>query len=624
MFDIEEHLKTLPDNPGVYIMKNSAGDIIYIGKAVSLKNRVRQYFQNSRSHTAKVRAMVGNISSFEYILTDSELEALILECNLIKKHKPKYNILLKDDKHYPYIKVTMEEDYPRIMLARRVDRDNARYFGPYSGSFAVRETIDVIKKLFPVRTCGGPIGGKAGRRPCLNYYIGRCLAPCQGNVDRDEYRRMMKEVCLFLSGNQDELIKTLRDRMDKSSEDMEYERAAEYRDKIYAIKQVQQRQKIISSAMEDEDVIGFASSADGECIQIFFIRGGKLIGREHYMFTGEDMEPIGELLTGFIKQFYSADGAFIPKEILLQQDIDDGDIIEAWLTQKRGSRVYIRVPKRGEKKALVGMVIKNAADTLENFSNRMIREKQMSEGAIRELADALDMESPPSRIEAFDISDIQGTDPVGSMVVFADGRRQSGEYRRFKIKTVAGADDYGSMAEIVERRFRHGLEELEKVKAHLADYRAMKFSTFPDLILIDGGEGQVHAVLAVLNRLGIDIPVCGMVKDDRHRTRDLVYRGKEVGLDRESDAFKLVTRIQDETHRFAITYHRRLRDSGMTRSLLDRIDGIGEKRRSSLLRYFGSIEGIRNAEVDELRRVEGMDSKSAKAVYDFFRGPGNS
>lgn len=621
MFNLEEQLKNLPDKPGVYIMKNKDEQIIYIGKAVSLKNRVRQYFQNSKNHSPKVKAMVENIAEFEYIITDSELEALILECNLIKKHKPRYNILLKDDKHYPYIKVTMNEDYPRVIMTRKLEKDKAKYFGPYSGSYAVRETIDMINKLFPVRTCTRAIGRNKNERPCLNYYIGRCIAPCQGDVNKENYRDMMKDICLFLSGKQDELIKELENKMNAAASNMEYERAADYRDKIAAVKQIGEKQKMLSSAMEDEDVIAFAQSEDKTCIQIFFIRGGKLIGREHFMLEETKDESVRELLTGFVKQFYSGT-VFVPREILLQEEIDEVNIIESWLSGKRGSKVYIRIPKKGEKKDLVELVAKNAVETLQHFSEKLIREKQMSQGAVEELSDILDLSTELHRIEAFDISNIQGVDPVGSMVVFIDGKAKKSEYRRFKIKTVVGPDDYASMAEVIERRFRHGLEELKMVREKGIDGQE-KFSYFPDLILIDGGEGQVKSAIEVLNGLGIDIPVCGMVKDDRHRTRGLILNGREVSMHPNSESFKLVTRIQDEAHRFAISYHRSLRGKGMTVSLLDEIQGIGNSRKKALLKHFGSVDGIKGADVDELRKVDGMNSKSAQAVYDFFHPEAN-
>ena len=616
MFDLEEQLKTLPDEPGVYIMKNKYEEIIYIGKAVSLKNRVRQYFKSSKNHSTKVRAMVDNIAEFEYIVTDSELEALILECNFIKKHRPKYNILLKDDKHYPYIKVTMNEDFPRVMLTRKIEKDNAKYYGPYSGAYGVRETIEIIKKLFPVRTCSKIIGRNTKERPCLNHYIGRCVAPCQGDVNKDEYRNMMKDVCLFLSGKQEELISQLGDKMSSASLNMEYEKAADYRDKIAAIKQIKEKQKVLSSAMEDEDVIAFAKSEDKTCIQIFFIRGGKLIGREHFMLTDTEDTTIKELLTNFVKQFYSGT-VFIPKEIILQEEIDEIKIIETWLTSKRGSKVYIRIPKLGDKKGLVDLVANNALITLQHFSEKMLREKQMSLGAIEELADLLNLDEIPHRIEAFDISNIQGVDPVGSMVVFIDGKPRNSEYRRFKIKTVIGPNDYASMQEVVGRRFKHGLEEVKRLTQG-GDFNMSKFSSFPDLILIDGGEGHVNSALRILNGLNINIPVCGMVKNDKHRTRGLLYAGMQVPIPACSESFKLITRVQDEAHRFAITYHRSLRDKNFTRSILDEINGVGKTRRKALIKHFGSVDKIKEATIDELKQVQSMNIKCVESVYDFF------
>lgn len=617
MFNFEEQLKNLSDNPGVYIMKDKDDQIIYIGKAISLKNRVRQYFQSSKNHAPKVRAMVENIAEFEYILTDSELEALILECNLIKKHKPKYNILLKDDKHYPYIKVTMNEDYPRVFMTRRIDRDKARYFGPYSGAYAVRETIDIIKKLFPVRTCSKVMGRVSKDRPCLEYYIGRCVAPCQGDVNKENYRKMMKDICLFLSGRQEELIADLQNKMNDEASKMEFEKAADIRDKIASIKVIQGKQKVLSSAMEDEDVIAFARSEDKTCIQVFFIRGGKLIGREHFMLTDTLSDTVNEVLSGFVKQFYSGT-VFIPRDILLQEEIDEIKIIESWLTSKRGSKVYIRVPQKGEKKGLIELATENAVSLLKNFSEKMLREKEMSEGAVEELSDLLGLDTVPHRIEAFDISNIQGVDPVGSMVVFIDGKSRNSEYRRFKIKTVIGQNDYASMQEVIERRFRHGLQDINMIKEKGMDSMPGKFSSLPDLLLIDGGEGQVKYAKEVLYGLNMEIPVCGMVKDDRHRTRGLIYNKNEVTIPKDSLSFKLITRVQDEAHRFAISYHRSLRDKGMVRSILDDIEGVGTVRRKALMKHFGSIEAIKSASMDELKSVTGMNISSAKTVFDFF------
>ncbi len=616
MFDIDEQLKLLPEKPGVYIMKDKYGEIIYVGKAVSLKNRVRQYFQNSRNHGAKVSAMVSNISEFEYIVTDSELEALILECNLIKKHRPKYNILLKDDKQYPYIKVTLNENYPRVLFTRRIEKDKAKYYGPYSSSYAIRETIDIIKKLFPVRTCNRVIGKNTKDRPCLNYYIGRCLAPCMGNVDEEEYNAMIKDICTFLSGKHDDLILELEQKMNEASENLDYEKAADYRDKINSIKKIQETQKVLSSNMEDEDVIGFAQTQDKTCVQIFFIRGGKLVGREHFIIV-DDESSINYILNQFVKQFYSGT-VFIPKSIFIQDNIDEKDIIEKWLSGRRGSNVSIKVPVKGEKRKLVLMASENAEMTLKNFSEKLIKEKEMSTGAVESLADILGLDSVPNRIEAYDISNIQGVDPVGSMVAFIDGKAKNSEYRRFKIKTVVGANDYASMQEVVRRRFNHGFDEIKRLQEKQIDMDSLKFSSFPDLILVDGGLGHVNSVSETLKELGIDIPICGMVKDDRHRTRGLIYDNHEVSIDQNSPEFKLITRIQDEAHRFAISYHRSLRGKGLTVSLLDKIDGIGKGRKRALIKEFGSIDRIREATIEELQNIQGMNRKSAESVYNFF------
>lgn len=614
MFNLQEALKNLPDHPGVYIMKDGEGEIIYIGKAVSLKNRVRQYFQNSRNHHPKVRAMVSHIVEFEYILTDSELEALILECNLIKKHKPRYNILLKDDKHYPYIKVTINEEYPRVMVTRKVLKDGAKYFGPYTDVTAVRETTQLIKKLYPIRTCNINVGfGREACRPCLNYHIKRCLAPCLGNVDKEMYMEMINDIMKFLSGKQDALVKKLQGQMQEAAEALDFERAAELRDQILSIQKIQEKQKIISSALEDEDVIAFARDDRGSCVEIFFIRGGKLLGRENFFF--EDIEEDErEIISQFMTQFY-ADREYIPREILLQSEVSELSLIESWLSNKRGSRVTLRIPKRGDKNQLVEMAQRNAESALEQLKSRVVKEKQSTEGAVEELQMILGLDYFPTRIEAYDISNIQGTDPVGSMVVFEDGKPKNRDYRRFKIKTVVGPNDYASMEEILQRRFRRGLNEIDEFGV---DSVKGKFSSLPDLIMMDGGEGHVSTARRVLDEFNLNIPVCGMVKDDKHRTRALVYEGNEISLYKDSNAFKLITRIQDEVHRFAITYHRSLRSKGTVASILDEIPNIGKKRRLALLKHFGSVEDIKKATIDELRRVEGMNEKSAIGVYEFF------
>lgn len=620
MFDFEEALKNLPDHPGVYIMKNSDGEIIYIGKAISLKNRVRQYFQNSRNHSPKVITMVKHIAEFEYILTDSELEALILECNLIKKHKPRYNIRLKDDKHYPYIKVTVNEEYPRVMVVRKVFKDGAKYFGPYSDAYAVRDTIQVIKKMYPIRSCNKSLEyGRVVDRPCLNYHIKRCLAPCQGNISKEDYMVLIKDVIMLLSGKHDELLDELKKRMQEAALNLNFERAAELRDQINSIQKIQEKQKIISSALSDEDVVAFAHGEHGTCIEVFFIRGGKLLGRENYYFDDAE-ENDGEMLSQFITQFYS-DKEYVPKELILQNEIPEINIIESYLSGKRGSKVHIKIPQRGEKNQLVELARKNAEAALEQMKYKLDREREITEVSLEELQAILDLDELPYRIEAYDISNIQGTNPVASMVVFEGGKPKNRDYRRFKIKTVEGPNDYASMAEVIERRFKRGLMEIEKNGNNQSSEG--KFSVMPDIVLIDGGEGQVSAAKRVMEELGVDIPTCGMVKDDRHRTRGLIYNGNEVIMYKDSASFKLITRIQDEAHRFAIEYHRSLRSKGSTLSVLDGINGIGKKRRLALLNHFGSIDDIKKASIDDLKRVDGMNERAAKAVYEFFAKENN-
>lgn len=612
MFDLKEALKNLPDHPGVYIMKNSEDEIIYIGKAVSLKNRVRQYFQNSKNHTPKVRVMVDNISYFEYMLTDSELEALILECNLIKKHKPKYNILLKDDKHYPYIKVTLNEAYPRIMMVRRIVKDGAKYFGPYSDSSAVKDIIQLVKKIFPLRTCNRDVEfGKSIGRPCLNFFINRCVAPCQGNVDKEVYMEMIRKIINFLSGKHDEISEELKDKMEKAAENLDFERAAELRDLINSIKTIHEKQKIISTALADEDVIAFSKGDEGSCVEVFLIRGGKLLGRESFYFE-EVEEDNSELLAQFLMQFYS-NREYVPKEILLQNEIPELNIIESYLSNKSGKKIQIKVPKRGDKSELMEMARKNAEATLDQMKYKYITEKQKTVGALEELQVVLELDKLPFRIESYDISNIQGTDPVGSMVVYENGKPKNKDYRRFKIKTVTGPDDYASMEEVLTRRFKRAINELKE-----ENNEEGKFSTLPDLILMDGGLGQVNIAEKVLRELGFNIDVCGMVKDNKHRTRGLIFNGEEIAIFKDSNAFKLITRIQDEVHRVAISYHRSLRSKSSVASILNDIEGIGEKRRLALMNGFKSIDDIKNASVEELKKVEGMTEPAAKKVYEFF------
>lgn len=617
MFDLQQALKELPDHPGVYIMKNGQGEIIYIGKAVSLKNRVKQYFQKSSTHSPKVKAMVKNIAEFEYILVDNEMEALILECNLIKKHKPRYNILLKDDKHYPYIKITVNEEYPRVMITRRVLKDGAKYFGPYSDAGAVRETLETLRKLYPVRSCSKNISyGKRIDRPCLNFHIGRCMAPCQGNVDRESYMKSINKIINFLSGKNDEIIDELNWSMNEAAEKLEFERAAAIRDEISALERILEKQKISTTTREDKDVIAFYRSTFGTCVAIFFVRGGKLLGRENFFFDDVE-EDEGELLQQFVVQFYS-NAVYVPKLVLLHNDVPEMETLEQYLSEKRGSKVEIRVPKRGEKSELMDMAALNAQAAFEQMRFKQIKEKQMTEGAIEELQVILDLEKLPSRIEAYDISNIQGTDPVASMVVFENGRPSNKDYRRFKIKTVEGPNDYASMREVIQRRFQRGISEREKLQQEGKDPDLGKFSKLPDLVLIDGGLGQTGIALEAMEELGLNIPVCGMVKDDRHRTRGLVYNNQEIELYRDSNAFKLVTRIQDEAHRVAIEYHRSLRTKGTMTSVLDEIKGIGKKRRLALLNSYKSIDDISKASIDELKKIDGMNEAAAKAVFDYF------
>lgn len=614
MFDFEEALKNLPDNPGVYIMKNSNGEIIYIGKAVSLKNRVRQYFQNSKNHSPKVIAMVSHIAEFEYILTDSEIEALILECNLIKKHRPRYNILLKDDKHYPYLKVTLNEDYPRVIIVRRMKKDGAKYFGPYTDVFALRETVHLIRKLYPIRSCKKNIVfGRQVDRPCLNYHIKRCIAPCRGNVDKNKYMEMIKDIMLFLSGKHDELVENLTKKMQEASDLLDYEKAAQIRDQIISIKKVQEKQKIVSSSFEDEDVIAFASDDENTCMEVFSIRGGKLLGKQDYYFNSST-EFDEEIISQFIMQLYS-EKEDLPRDILLQNKISEIESIESYLTGKKGSKVNIKVPVKGSKKQIVNMAYENAKAALEQKKFRVQREKEMTGGAVSELSFILDLDNVPKRIEAFDISNIQGTDPVGSMVVFENGKPTKSEYRRFKIKTVNQPDDYKSMEEILTRRFKRGISELKDEDL----MKNGKFSKFPDVIMMDGGVGQVNVAVNVLKEYGLNIPVCGMVKDDNHRTRGLIYEGSEISIKKDSASFKLITRIQDEAHRFAISYHRSLREKKSIYSIIDEIPMIGEKRRIEIMRHFESLDAVKAASIDELKKIKGMNEKAAEEVYNYFR-----
>jgi len=618
MFNIEEELKKLPDKPGVYLMKDKDDQIIYVGKAVSLKKRVRQYFQSSKNHTPKVNAMVKNIAEFEYIITDTEVEALILEANLIKKHKPKYNILLRDDKQYPYIKITTNEKFPRVMKTRRIVKDGAKYFGPYTSVGAVNDTLEIINNLYPLRTCNMNFNKNEKRqRPCLNYYIGKCLGPCYYDVDENDYMEMIDEIIMFLNGKEEKLIEIMENKMKEAAKKLDFENAAKYRDKINSLNLMLEKQKIVSTtAMVDQDIIGVATGIDEACVQIFFVRGGKITGREHFILTDTEYQSSSDIISSFIKQFYIGT-SYVPKEILVEEEFEDIDAVASWLSEKRGSKVNVKIPKRGEKNLLIEMVRKNAIDMLDKYGEKMKRKIEGNEKALNELKEALNLSNMPRRIEAFDISNIQGVESVGSMVVFENGQPKKSDYRRFKIKTVVGPDDYGSMEEIIFRRFNRGLEEKDMIEKNIISVES--FSVFPDLIMIDGGKGQVNVAKKVLKNFGINIPVCGLVKDDFHRTRAITYEDEEIVLPSNSESFKLITRIQDEAHRFAITYHRSLRDKKLIKSVLDDIKGIGDKRKKALLRAFGSVDNIKNATVEELASIEGMNRLAAQQVYDFFR-----
>lgn len=640
MFDIEEELKKLPEKPGVYIMRNEGGDIIYIGKAVVLKNRVRQYFQSSSRLTPKTRMMVSQIRMFEYIVTDSELEALILECNMIKKYKPKFNIALKDDKnYYPYIKITMNEDFPRVIMTRSIERDGAKYFGPYANSTAVKETLALIKKIFPIKSCKKVFPRDIGKeRPCLNYHIYQCLGPCKGDVDREEYRLLMKDIANFLDGRQEDIIRKLEQKMKVFSEAMDFERAAGCRDKINSLRLIAERQKVLSTAMDDKDVIAFAKNETDSCVQIFFIRGGKLIGRERFIFEGMGEMDDRELMASFLKQFYNS-AAYVPGEIVMQEDIDEINIIERWLsdkralqTNKKNARARITVPRKGEKHEIIEMVSQNALIALNQFKDKVRQDGAVSNTGLSQLAELLGLDSAPARIEAYDVSNTGSSEMVASMVVFENGVPQSREYRRFKIKSLARQNDYGSMQEVIYRRFKHAEREREQIDGEAAEIKKKhgdayfydpkacgKFIKIPELILVDGGLGHVNAVSAVLKELDIKIPVFGMVKNDRHRTRGLVSAEKEYDLSFSLPLLRLITSIQDEAHRFAVEYNRKLRDKRYRGSVLDEIEGIGEKRRNMLIKHFGSVKKIKAADIEDLLSVEGINRSVAEKIFNHFR-----
>lgn len=617
MFDIEEELKKLPAKPGVYLMHDEKDAIIYVGKAISLKNRVRQYFQSSRNKGVKIEQMVTHIARFEYIITDSELEALVLECNLIKEHRPKYNTMLMDDKTYPYIKVTVNEDYPRVLFSRQLKKDKAKYYGPYTSAGAVKDTIDLIHKLYQIRTCSRSLPRDIGKeRPCLNYHIKQCQAPCQGYVSKEEYGKNVAKALEFLNGNYGPLLKELEEKMKAASDSMEFEKAIEYRELLNSVKQIAQKQKITNSDMEDKDIIALAVEGEDAVVQVFFIRDGRLIGRDHFYLKTSEGEPTKEILGSFIKQFY-AGTPYIPRELMIQEAIDDQELIEQWLTARKGHRVYLRVPKIGTKEKLVELAKKNAALVLSQDKEKIKREEGRTIGAMKEIAALLGLPGI-SRVEAFDISNTNGFESVGSMVVYERGKPKRSDYRKFKIRTVKGPDDYASMYEVLTRRFRHGMEEGRELQNKNMPEELGSFTKFPDLLMMDGGRGQVNVALQVLQELGLDIPVCGMVKDDNHRTRGLYYNNVELPMDRNSEGFRLITRIQDEAHRFAIEYHRSLRSKEQVHSVLDDIEGIGPSRRKALMRQFQSLEAIREADVDALAAVPSMNRSAAEKVWSFF------
>ena len=621
MFNVEEELKKLPRKPGVYIMRDDKDVILYVGKAINLHNRVRSYFRENIGRGPAIDQMVSLIARFEYIVTDSELEALVLENNLIKENSPKYNTLLKDDKTYPYIKVTVGEDYPRILFSRTMKKDKSRYFGPYTSAAAVKDTIELLNKLYQLRTCNRVLPRDIGiERPCLNYHIKQCLAPCQGYVSKEEYRQQVAGALEFLNGNYSPILKDLEEKMKKAAEAMEFEDAARYRDLLSSVRQVSQKQKITEGVGEDKDILALYQDETEAVVQVFFVRDGKLIGREHYYMTHVPENNKPAILQDFVKQFY-AGTPFIPRELMLQYEIEDAELIEKWLSERKGSRVYLKVPKIGSKEKLVELAAQNAKLVLSQDREKLKREEGRTIGAVKEISDLLQLPlTGTARMEAYDISNINGFENVGSMVVYEKGKPKRSDYRKFKIKSVQGPDDYASMQEVLTRRFRRGIEE-QKDKE---EDEFSGFSQFPDLILMDGGRGQVNIALKVLDNLGIDIPVCGMVKDDHHRTRGLYYNNLEIPIDTDSEGFRLITRIQDEAHRFAIEFHRSLRSKEQVHSLLDDIPGIGETRRKALMRKFKSVENIRDASLEELAETESMNAGSAQKVYEFFHGASTS
>ena len=618
MFCFEEELKKLPAKPGVYLMHDAQDNIIYVGKAVSLRNRVRSYFRDSTVKSPKIQKMVSLIARFEYIVTDSELEALVLENNLIKEHNPKYNTMLKDDKTYPYIKVTVGEPFPRVLFSRLMKKDKSRYFGPFTSAAAVKDTIELLNKLFKLRTCSRNLPRDCGLdRPCLNYHIGQCMAPCQGKISREEYRRNVDRALEYLNGNYGMILVELQAKMEAAAEALEFEEAARIRDLYNSVKQVSQKQKITDSDGEDKDIIALDKDGAEAVVQVFFVRAGKLIGREHFYMTRVEDSDKSQILLDFVKQFY-AGTPFVPRELILQREIDEIPVLEEWLTARRGARVFIRVPKKGQKEKLVELAAKNARMVLDKDRERIRREEARTIGAAREIAGLLQL-PVLNRMEAFDISNISGFENVGSMVVYEKGKPRRSDYRKFKIRTVAGPDDYACMKEVLTRRFVHGLEEARELEEKQLPGEFGSFTKFPDLLLMDGGKGQVNVAQQVLDELGLSIPVCGMVKDDNHRTRGLYYRNEEIPIDHNSEGFKLITRIQDEAHRFAIEYHRSLRSKDQVKSVLDGIPGVGPARRKALMRCFSSIEEIRNATAEELSRRAQLPLSVGEEIYAFFR-----
>lgn len=618
MFDIQEELKKLPGSPGVYIMHDNKDAIIYVGKAINLRNRVRSYFRESTNKTVKIQKMVSLISYFEYIVTDSELEALVLENNLIKEHRPKYNTMLKDDKTYPYIKVTMGEEFPRILFSRYMKKDKSKYYGPYTSAASVKDTIDLMNKLYHLRTCSRNLPRDIGKdRACLNYHMHQCDAPCIGAISKEQYREQVQKALEFLNGNYKEILKELEEKMVKASEELDFEQAAQYRDLLNSVKAVAQKQKITESTGEDKDVIALAKDDRDAVVQVFFIRDGKLIGREHFYMTNVSENTDGEIIDSFLKQFY-AGTPYLPKTIMLSDQIEEAELIEEWLSGRKGNRVKIVVPKKGTKEKLVELAARNAALVLGQDKERIKREEGRTIGAVKEIAELLNMPEI-KRIEAYDISNMNGFETVGSMVVYEKGKPRRSDYRKFKIKSVTGPDDYGSMKEVLTRRFIHGLEEKKELKEKQIDDEFGSFTRFPDLLFMDGGKGQVNIAIEVLKELNIHIPVCGMVKDDNHRTRGLYFNNEEIDIDKSSEGFRLITRIQDEAHRFAIEYHRSLRRKTNVKSVLDHIPGIGPKRRKGLMRHFKSIEEIKEATVEQLIEVPEMNEKAANEIYQFFR-----